>query len=169
MDDVLSWAQVVASVGIAGLTVALVWATIRYTKATERMAAATEPRPYVHLFMRSEGATVGLRNIGNRVAHEVSVEINKDHFEESTPFFGQSPLFRRPIPSIPPGGDAKDSFMLGVITPASVAEMDVTIRYADADGRTYSERVAISAASYADWFHNRPLAGWSRDQLDPKI
>jgi hypothetical protein len=137
----------------------LVCLAYQLNKITKSMAESALHRPYVFLFMKSEGSTVGLRNNGDRVAHDVRVRILQDHTESGTSFFGQSLLFRHPISSIPPGGETKDSFMYGVILPASVATMAVEIIYRGQGGKTYRETVHLRAADYADWFHNRPLEG----------
>lgn len=159
-------AELVVGGGMLLSTLALTFFTFHLRNATNAMAEAALHRPYVHLFLRPENATVGLSNIGDRVAHDIRIRILKDdHSKAQNGFLGQLLFLRHPIPSIPPGGEAKDGSVLGVIAPGSDTELAVEILYRDGDGRSYRETTRARAADYADWFRNTPMGGSSAKEV----
>lgn len=170
-DELREWIQILISTGLLLLTVVLACATIAYTSATRSMAEATHAqaaaakhRPYVHLFFHWKADTVGLRNIGDRVAHEVKVEIHADFLREGGGFLAAARLLKEPIPSLAPGGEVKESCGNTAIKGSNHEKVDVTVSYRDSEGIEYSERAKIRLSDAAEWFAASPPVGPSREE-----
>ena len=171
--DIRDWAQFILSVGLLLLTAVLARATVEYTRATERMADATKEqadaarhRPYVHLFMDWRADTVGLRNIGDRVAHRVVVEVHKDFLRERGGFLEGSKLLSEPVPSIAPGDQVKESLGNTALRDGNLETVEVTVSYEDGDSHHFDERVMLRLADAAEWFRGSPPIGPSHAERE---
>lgn len=184
----LALTQAVTAVGLLVATVFLAVATRRYTRATEGMAVAgrgqaeasraqataaleqaraAQHRPYVHLFLHSRADTLGLRNIGDRVAHNVEVEVHQDAEREPGKggFLSGSRLFGQPVVSLAPGDEVKESRgNTWIRGSARDLVFDVTLRYEDGEGNRYQERVRASLGEAAEWIPTDPPFGPSREE-----
>lgn len=146
----------------------------RQTKALEQQASASTAlaeaslhRPYVYLTLDWRWDGIVLRNTGDRVAHDVRMEVIED-YHKADGYLSKSRLATETIGSLAPGDEMRESRGNTRIRGAGRDEPPVTVEvsYRDADGRGYAERRTMYLQNQGEWVGGSPPIGMSNEERD---